>query len=56
MAFLDSGPVTDGVSAPHDGLRPSGQGAPLVDLEATQEKALEFVSLELLQKYALKRP
>ena len=30
--------------------------APLVDLEATQEKALEFVSLELLQKYALKRP
>ena len=30
--------------------------APLVALEATQEKALEFVSLELLQKYALKRP
>ena len=28
--------------------------APLVDLEATQEKVLEFVSLELLQKYALK--
>jgi len=30
--------------------------APLIDLEATQEKALEFVSLELIQKYALKRP
>ena len=30
--------------------------APLIDLDATQEKALEFVSLELLQKYALKRP
>ena len=29
--------------------------APPVNLEATQEKALEFVSLELLQKYALKR-
>ena len=30
--------------------------APLVDLDATQEKALNFVKLELLKKYALKKP